>query len=72
MSGTVDTQHTSEIRAGETLPQRGTSLAVEWIAALNDPYEYNGNRNQQEDVNQASEREGCADAEQPQDDEDDE
>ena len=40
-------------------------LALEWIAALNDAKEYNGNRDHQEDVNQASEREGSADADQP-------
>jgi hypothetical protein len=42
------------------------------MAALNDPKEHNGNRNHQQDVNQTSQREGCADAEQPHDDEDDE
>jgi hypothetical protein len=45
-------------------------LALEWIAALDDAQEYDGNRDHQEDVYQTPEREGCADAEQPQDDED--
>jgi hypothetical protein len=45
--------------------ERVRRLALEWIAALNDAKEYNGNRDHQEDVNQASEREGSADADQP-------
>jgi hypothetical protein len=39
-------------------------LALEWIAALSDAKEYNGNRDHQEDVYQTPDREGCADAEQ--------
>ena len=42
------------------------------ISALNDTEQHDGNRCHQEDVNEASERVGRDDAEQPQDEEDDE
>jgi hypothetical protein len=47
-------------------------LPSERISALNDPEQHDDNRDDQEDVDEASERVGRDDAGQPQDDEDDE
>ena len=46
-------------------------LSPERIAALNDTEQYDDNRYHQEDVDEASERIGRDDPEQPQDEEDD-
>ena len=46
-------------------------LPLERMSALNDPEQHDGNRDHQEDVDEASERVGRDEPEQPQDEEDD-
>ncbi len=48
-----------------------TRLSLKRISALNDPDQHDDNRHHQEDVDEASERVGRDDPEQPQDEQDD-